>query len=91
MDRVSSVCFFPDGIHFASGSNDGTIRIWTLEDDANDVIWHLQRDDGWVVGEDRELIMWIPPDLRTHLRGMGNTRILNRSFNMKLHFVTLET
>ena len=91
MNDVKSVCFFPDGIHFASGSYDGTIRIWTLEDDANDVIWHFRHDNGWVVGENGELIMWIPPDLCTHLRGMGNTRILNRSFNMKLHFVTLET
>ena len=52
MDYVKFVCFFPDGVHFASGSYDGAIRIWTLEDDTNDVIWHLRRDDGWVVGGD---------------------------------------
>ncbi|PAV17371.1 nucleotide-binding-oligomerization-domain like receptor [Pyrrhoderma noxium] len=89
MDYVNSVCFFPDGIHFASGSNDGTIRIWTLEDDANDVIWHLRHEDGWVVSENGELIMWIPPDLRSHLCIMNNTRILNLPFHMKLHFITL--
>ncbi|PAV17364.1 WD40 domain containing protein [Pyrrhoderma noxium] len=89
MDDVNSICFFPDGIHFASGSEDGTIRIWTLEDDTNDVIWHLRRDDGWVVGQNGELIMWIPPDLRSHLCIMNNPTILNRSFIMKLHFITL--
>ena len=88
MDNVNSICFFPDGIHFASGSFDGTIRIWTLEDDADDVIWHL-RHDGWVVGSNEELIMWIPRDLRSHLCIMNNPTILNRSFIMKLHFITL--
>ena len=89
MDDVNSVCFFPDGIHFASGSFDGTIRIWTLEDDEDDVIWHLRHDDGWVVGSNEELIMWIPPDLRFYLCERSNTRILNLPFHMKLHFITL--
>ncbi|PAV17375.1 WD40 domain containing protein [Pyrrhoderma noxium] len=89
MDNVNSVCFFPDSIHFASGSRDGAIRIWTLEDDASDVIRNLRRDNGWVVGENGELIMWIPHDLRSHLCERSNTRILNLPFHMKLHFITL--
>ena len=90
MDYVKFVCFFPDGVHFASGSYDGAIRIWTLEDDTDDVIWHLRRDDGWVVGGDGELIMWIPLDLRSHLR-LPNSPIILSSFNMKLHFASPET
>ena len=89
MDDVKSVYFFPDGIHFASGSYDGTIRIWTLENDANDVIWNLRRD-GWVVGSNEELIMWIPLDLRSHLC-LPNSPVVLSSFSMKLHFASPET
>ena len=84
---ISSVCFFPDGTHFATGSFDGTIRIWTLDEIANEINWEL-RDNGWVVGENGELMMWIPTDLRRYICGHRNISMLNRSFYIKLDFGT---
>ena len=86
-DRINSVCFFPDETRFATGSFDGTIRIWTLDEIPIEINWQL-RHDGWVVGENGELMMWIPTDLRDRVRGHRNISILNRSFYVKLHFGT---
>ena len=86
-DWVTFVCSFPDGRHFATGSKDGTIRIWTLDTIPNDTDWEL-RNDNWVVGENGELMMWIPTDLHRHLCGHRNVTILNHSFYLKLHFNT---
>ena len=87
MGAVESVHFFPDKIHFATGSEDGTIRKWTLEEIPNDVTWRL-KDSNRVVGENGNLMMWIPTDLRRYLCGHRNISILNRSFYVKLHFGT---
>ena len=83
----NSVCFFPDGRHFATGSRDRTIRIWSSGDIPNDTNWKL-RDDNWVVGENGELMMWKPDDLHRDLCGHRNISILNRYFYPKLHFGT---
>ena len=84
---ISSVCFFPNGRHFATGSHDGTIRIWTLDEIPIDSDWEL-RGDNWVVGENGELMMWKPDDLHRDLCSHRNISILNRSFYLKLHFGT---
>ena len=84
---IKSVCFFPDGTRFATGSLDGTIRIWTLDEIPDGTNWEL-RHDGWVVGKDGELMMWIPRDLRRYVCGRRNISMLNRSFYIKLHFGT---
>ena len=83
---IESVCFFPDGRRFATGSYDGTIGIWTLGT-PTDTNWEL-RDNGWVVGENGELMMWIPIDLRGDVCGHRNICMLNRSFYIKLDFGT---
>ena len=86
-NSINSVCFFPDGTRFATGSFDGTIRIWTLDEIPNEINWEL-KDDGWVVSENGELMMWIPRDLRRYVCGHRNISMLNRSFYIKLHFGT---
>ena len=84
---INSVCFFPDGKRFATGSFDGTIKIWTLDEIPDGTNWEL-RDDGWVTGENGELMMWIPTDLRRDVCGHRNISMLNRSFYLKLDFGT---
>ena len=84
---IYSVCFFPNGRHFATGSVDGTIRIWTLDEIPNDTNWEL-RDDNWVVDQNGKLMMWIPKDLHRYLCYHRNISIFNRSFYLKLHFGT---
>ncbi|PAV14699.1 WD40 domain containing protein [Pyrrhoderma noxium] len=84
---INSVRFFPDGTRFATGSFDGSIRIWILDEISNEINWR-SRDDGWVVGENGELMMWIPTDLRNHVYGHRNISMLNRSFYVKLNFGT---
>ena len=82
-DIVRTVCFFPDGRHFATGSYDGAIRIWTLDTTPNDTNWEL-RDDNWIVDKNGELMMWIPTDLHARLYSHRCTSILKRSYCLKL-------
>ena len=84
---VNSVCFFPDGTRFATGSEDMTIRIWTLDEIPNETNWELRRD-GWVIGENGELMMWIPTDLREYVCSQRNIGVLNRPLYIKLDFGT---
>ncbi|PAV17353.1 nucleotide-binding-oligomerization-domain like receptor [Pyrrhoderma noxium] len=80
--------FFPDGRRVAIWSDTDKIKIWEL-DNSNSNFWHFQDKDDWVVGENGELILWIPPYLRAHLCISDNPRILNHSFIMRLHLNTL--
>ena len=41
----------------------------------NDADWE-SRDDSWVVGEDDELILWIPADLHRYACGHRNISVL---------------
>ena len=84
---VRSACFFPDGSHFATRSDDGTIRIWTLDTTPRDTTCDL-RDDNWVVCEKGKLMMWIPKKLLIHLYYTTNIHAFNRPFYLKLRFGT---
>jgi len=72
---VSSVAFSPDGHHIVSGSEDQTIRMSNVTvrktETKNDVDFtdhSVIDDEGWVCGSKGELLMWIPPVHREHLR-----------------------
>jgi WD40 repeat protein len=62
---VNSVAFSPDRQHTISASGDGTIRLqkYTTEDIQNISFTDksLINDDGWICGEESELLLWIPP------------------------------
>ena len=75
----------PSRTHFATGSRDGTIRIWTLVRILNDIVWKL-RNNNWVAEENGKLMMWILTDLGRYLRMYRNVSILGPSFHLKLRF-----
>lgn len=94
VSSVRSIRFSPDGRHIASGSEDGTIRIWDIENavapSATAEVgthrnWTLS-EEGWVLGQDGELLLWIPPDMRASLWYPRNTAFMSSRFVMKLHF-----
>ncbi|EJD05239.1 WD40 repeat-like protein [Fomitiporia mediterranea MF3/22] len=80
---VFSVNFSPDGKRLVSGSWDRIIRMWNVEDPIFD--WTMDKD-GWIHGREGELLVWVPPDLRTTLWRPQNTAIINCAFLTKLDF-----
>ena len=98
---IWSVTFSHDGRYVASGSDDKTIKIWNVEDrhsasgdstnGENNVNWKWNAVygmlDGWVVGRQKELLLWVPPDMRDSLScSRRNIAILGRSFMTKVDF-----
>ncbi|QRW11583.1 Vegetative incompatibility protein HET-E-1 [Ceratobasidium sp. AG-Ba] len=69
---VRSIACSPDGRLVASGSYDGSIRVWDwhklISKPQCDRGWWTVNEDGWVVGHDSSLLFWVPPDLRTGLK-----------------------
>ena len=80
---VWSVEYFPDGNRFASGSSDGAIRIWSIPKE--EVEWYM-RKDGWVVGRNKELLIWIPDDLRRTIIAPTCPVVINCPFETNLGF-----
>ena len=83
---VNCVSFLPDGKRLASASGDGRIRIWSVDDCPKFVPWKLRVDNGWIVGKNDELLIWLPTELRDTLITPGTVSILNRSFSTILDF-----
>ncbi|CAE6410284.1 unnamed protein product [Rhizoctonia solani] len=95
---VRSIQFSPDGSRVVSCSDDCTIRFWDVssriakEDEAHVDIpttggssdpWYLE-NDGWIIGRQKERLLWLLPELRTCLLRHPNDLIISdrRSFQM---------
>ena len=73
----------PKYIRLASASSDGLIRIWCLDVGSQETAWIL-KNDGWLTGNDGNLLFWVPSDLRSTLITGPCTRIFNCQFSTKL-------
>ena len=73
----------PKYIRLASASSDGLIRIWCLDLGSQETTWIL-KNNGWLTGNDGNLLFWVPSDLRSTLINGPCTRILNSQFSTKL-------
>ncbi|KIN96777.1 hypothetical protein M404DRAFT_37725, partial [Pisolithus tinctorius Marx 270] len=72
-DAVESVAFSPGGKRIVSGSRDKTVRVWENEHQA--VKLH---DDGWIRGPKGQLLLWIPPKLRSPFYSMWTIQVIPR-------------
>ena len=74
----SSVTFSHDGKFVVSASHDKTIRIWSTQQIQQSLYTNQSTvdDNGWVKGENGELLFWVPPCHRLCLRKPNNTRII---------------
>jgi WD40 repeat protein len=79
MDRVRSVVFSLDGTRIFSGSVDRTIRIWDVQYKPPLAVESLadwtMSDDGWIVGHDSQLLLWVPSDMRAGLKRPQNMAV----------------
>ncbi|KDN40482.1 hypothetical protein RSAG8_08102, partial [Rhizoctonia solani AG-8 WAC10335] len=93
---VETMTFSPDGESIITGSRDGAIRITSIQhvpvqpaprpsslSTMSD--WKLDVD-GWLVDDQRRLLIWVPPDLRDRLILPRVKGILSRKGWLKLDF-----
>ena len=71
-------------IKFASASDDGLIRIWSVDVDSKEKIWNTPNSDGWVIGNDGNLLSWLPLDTCLALVYGPCAHILDSRFSTKL-------
>ena len=82
-DDVTSVAFFPDGKQIMSVSKDGAIRVWDielLEERGETVGWPIDSDGHWILGPEKEHILWTPLPIQ-HPR---NTLVIGRCLKIDL-------
>ena len=77
-DWVCLVTFSHDAKFVVSASDDKTIRIWSTKQIQQSLYTNQSTvdDNGWVKGENGELLFWVPPRHRFCLRKPNNTRII---------------
>ncbi len=63
--RIYSLTFSADGSSIVSSSGDATIKIWDRAQFSSAA--PILQDDGWLVNEHGQLLLWIPPSLRASL------------------------
>ena len=68
----------------SSFDEDGLIRIHCVDIDSKGTIFDASNEDGWLVGNDRNLLSWLPSDIRHSLIYGSCVRILNSQFTTKL-------
>ncbi|CAE6527442.1 unnamed protein product [Rhizoctonia solani] len=93
-DYVRSVAYSPGRTYVASASHDTTIRIWDTRLINHDseayetpgVLEWVLDEDGWVVDEQSQRLIWVPPDLRSSLMSPRNAMVISRNGYARLDF-----
>ncbi|PVF93217.1 WD40 repeat-like protein [Serendipita vermifera] len=92
---VVSLSISADGERVVSGSHDSTIRVWVLPKESEEQsplqVLHSTIDsapivDGWLLGPNSELLLWVPPALRDGLWRPSNTAVIGNVVTTKLDF-----
>ncbi|EUC53951.1 vegetative incompatibility protein HET-E-1, putative, partial [Rhizoctonia solani AG-3 Rhs1AP] len=84
--RVTAIAYSPDGTYIASASEDVSIRVWDVStqlESAPLIEWVLN-NDGWVVDEQSQRLIWVPVDLRNSLLLPRNTALVSRDGYVRL-------
>ena len=78
---IRSVVILPSSdskhIRFASVSWDRLIRIWRVNINSKERIWNTPNNEGWVIGNDGNLLFWLPLNIRPTFIGGPCIHILN--------------
>ncbi|KIL55742.1 hypothetical protein M378DRAFT_90412 [Amanita muscaria Koide BX008] len=72
---VSSTIFSPDGKFILSSSTDVTMRVWEAELDNLQSLEHLN-SDGWIIGPEGRLLLWVPVPFRKLLHTPATVLVL---------------
>ena len=71
-------------IKFVSASTDGLIRIWIVDVGIKEKVWNAPDENGWVTDDDKNLLFWLPSNIRSTLIYGSCIRILNTHLSTKL-------
>ena len=85
---IRSVVILPSSdskyIRFASVSWDRLIRIWRVNINSRERIWNAPNNEGWVIGNDGNLLFWLPLNIRPTFIGGPCIHILNSRLSTML-------